>query len=501
MGDAFDLANPELQALDFSGLVPPSPGPSASSFRPPTGQPSPGNQWQSLMPLAAILPAILKGGGHVGAAAFLQGLQQAQQQRRQTSQQDFSNQRALNTENRLASSQEAQEAYQRGQLVNQRQAAQNAFRQRVMAAAGNIETPEAANALLQFLGAEGESLGIPRNQVEAYVMETATPSKLEQRAAQKYIKQLEQTYGQDWAQKVGSASFKVPGLTLPTNPATGAQRGLSVQELLAKSGMGMTGLPVKPAKADVPNTPEEQQIADAITVAEGKAGRKLTPDERLKVRADAMAQVSGARRKPEDGAVSDLQRDILELRKDALQRAAENLPPRQQSMVQSIQKTFDGLPVVKNTQIVSEGASFANSLNPNTTNPADDQALIYAFAKAMDPNSVVREGEYATVQHYAQSWAESFGFNAQRIFSNTTFLTPQARANMKATIMTKFRAAKAQYAAVRNSYVRNISRITQKDDGETYLTDYGAAFPDDPAAPTTGTDSARAKYRARQGAK
>ena len=33
----------------------------------------------------------------------------------------------------------------------------------------------------------------------------------------------------------------------------------------------------------------------------------------------------------------------------------------------------------------------------------DDQALIYTFAKVMDPNSVVRESEYQTVQDYSQS--------------------------------------------------------------------------------------------------
>lgn len=36
----------------------------------------------------------------------------------------------------------------------------------------------------------------------------------------------------------------------------------------------------------------------------------------------------------------------------------------------------------------------------------DDQALIYTFAKVMDPNSVVRESEYDTVQRFSQSLAQ-----------------------------------------------------------------------------------------------
>ena len=85
------------------------------------------------------------------------------------------------------------------------------------------------------------------------------------------------------------------------------------------------------------------------------------------------------------------------------------LPPRVQTRVDAKARGFDALPIVKTTQKMAEAVAFADSLNANTTNPADDQALIYAFAKAMDPDSVVREGEYATVQKYAQSWAECSG--------------------------------------------------------------------------------------------
>jgi hypothetical protein len=101
----------------------------------------------------------------------------------------------------------------------------------------------------------------------------------------------------------------------------------------------------------------------------------------------------------------------------------------------------------------------------------------------MDPESVVREGEYATVQKYAQSWAESFGFSAQRIFSNTPFLTAAARANMKATILSRFKAAQGQYNNVRQSYASQINRLTGAQDGDDYLTDYGGAFPDEQGRP------------------
>jgi hypothetical protein len=166
------------------------------------------------------------------------------------------------------------------------------------------------------------------------------------------------------------------------------------------------------------------------------------------------------------------------------------LDTKTKTRVDQTRSRFDNLPVVKNIQIQAEALSFAESMNPKTTNPADDQALIYAFAKAMDPNSVVREGEYATVQKYAQSWAESFGFNAARIFSNTTFLTPEARANMKRSIRGKYEAAKTQYDNVRHSFVDQLNKITGQGDGEEWLSDYAAGFPQ---GSTSGATPAAAK--------
>jgi hypothetical protein len=109
----------------------------------------------------------------------------------------------------------------------------------------------------------------------------------------------------------------------------------------------------------------------------------------------------------------------------------------------------------------------------------------------MDPDSVVREGEYATVQKYSQSWAERFGFDVKRIFSNTAFLTPQARKNMKATLMTKFSVERKAYDNLRNEYGRKIERITQKPGGVDELTDFGAAFPSE--QPATNSTPGRPK--------
>jgi hypothetical protein len=149
-------------------------------------------------------------------------------------------------------------------------------------------------------------------------------------------------------------------------------------------------------------------------------------------------------------------------------------PNQVNSTVNQIAGAFDNEPIVKNYNVLAEGKAFADSISNNTQNPADQQGLIYAFAKAMDPASVVREGEYATVQKYAQSWAQTFGFNAARIFSNSPFLSAQAIANMKSTINSKFQAAKKNYDNVYSEYQRQIQGAYTGQPRQ--ITDYSKAF-------------------------
>lgn len=148
---------------------------------------------------------------------------------------------------------------------------------------------------------------------------------------------------------------------------------------------------------------------------------------------------------------------------------------RRQSAVDRIRGAYNAHPAVKKFQTVAAGVEFAKGLDPNTKNSADDIGLLYAFAKAMDPDSVVREGEYATVQKYGQSWAEKFGFDVRRIFSNTAFLTPQARLNMKTTIEAKAKPEYQLYRHTLDDFRKDMDRILPGG-GALYIPDYGEAF-------------------------
>ena len=163
------------------------------------------------------------------------------------------------------------------------------------------------------------------------------------------------------------------------------------------------------------------------------------------------------------------------------------------SAIDRVRDDFKGDPIVKRYNVVNDALQFIKSLNPNTTNPADDQGLIYAFAKAMDPDSVVREGEYATVQRYAQTWLDNFKFNAVRVLANREFLTPEARRNMIATITAKGAPVQAQYQNLYKEY----TRIMQGRGGsEKDLPNYGAAFtaPQIPPPPKSVTQAQVQEY-------
>lgn len=141
---------------------------------------------------------------------------------------------------------------------------------------------------------------------------------------------------------------------------------------------------------------------------------------------------------------------------------------------------FKSEPLVQNYATIQEGRNFAKSLSDTTKNPADDQALIYSLAKALDPGSVVREGEYATAQKYAQSWVKAYGKGVEQALAGTGFLSQSARKNIKSTIESKFSASQQSYDNLKKQYVSGVNNLTGRADGDKFLVDYSIADTKDP---------------------
>lgn len=143
-----------------------------------------------------------------------------------------------------------------------------------------------------------------------------------------------------------------------------------------------------------------------------------------------------------------------------------------QTAVRAQVSAFKTEPIIQNFATIQEGRNFAQSLNTQTTNPADDQALIYSLAKALDPGSVVREGEYATAQKYAQSWVNAYGKGVTQALMGTGFLSEAARKNIKSTIEQKYKSSKMSYDNLYKQYANGINSLTGRNDGEKFIKDY-----------------------------
>lgn len=228
------------------------------------------------------------------------------------------------------------------------------------------------------------------------------------------------------------------------------------------------GLEDQLAGIDTALKAREIKKSDALKlIAEVK---NLFPEEKLPPSA---LEYQYAQKQGFEGSYEDYQNADANRKARAL--STEGLDTVTAGRVDRIVNQFDGEAIVKKYNVVQEAANFVAELQKTKTS-SNDQALISAFAKALDPESVVRESEYATVQKYAQSWAEQFGFKAERIFSNSPFLTETARKQMIATINSKYGVINSQYKNLTKNYTRRINNITGRSSGEDYLTNYSGAF-------------------------
>lgn len=188
----------------------------------------------------------------------------------------------------------------------------------------------------------------------------------------------------------------------------------------------------------------------------------------------SVAEYEYAKKNGYTGTFSQYQNEDANRKAKVAGAGAGFTPSQVSTTINSIASSFDNEPIVKNFNILNEGYQYAQSMPNTTKNPSDDQALIYAFAKAMDPNSVVREGEYATVQKYSQSLLNSYGKSVSQAIAGTGFLTPDARANIKKTIEDRYKVSKTNYDALYKQYQKRIEDA-RAGKGNT-LTDYSTAY-------------------------
>ena len=183
------------------------------------------------------------------------------------------------------------------------------------------------------------------------------------------------------------------------------------------------------------------------------------------------------------GTFLQYQKEVANLKNSGNSSLLNGLTANQiNSTVNQIAQNFDNEPVVKQYNTIAETVAAVKNAG---TAPTDDIQRIYAFAKVMDPNSAVREGEYKTVQEYSTSLLQRVGLNANRVFNNDGFLTDEARTFINTTLQNRLNSSYINYQNVYNQYQQRVQQA--KAGGGNSITDYSQAFNPTTPPPPSGT--------------
>lgn len=257
----------------------------------------------------------------------------------------------------------------------------------------------------------------------------------------------------------GIKSYNVDGTLVNVDPVTGettvGYQGSPKDEILSVTEAKSLGVPY--------GTTRSQAYGTAFADTTGK--ELLTPTE-----AEKLGVPYGTTREQAYGKLVNAQPS---------DQLYSGLSSTTSTAVRSLVGKYGSEPTVQNFATIQDGYNFAQSIDTKTTNPADDQALIYSLAKALDPGSVVREGEYATAQKYAQSWVNAYGKGIEQALLGTGFLSQAARNNIKKTIAQKYESSKKSYENVNKQYTSKINSLTGRNDADSFLVDYMTPTPQD----------------------
>ncbi len=132
--------------------------------------------------------------------------------------------------------------------------------------------------------------------------------------------------------------------------------------------------------------------------------------------------------------------------------------------------------VVKKYNNIIAASNLIAGIDPKSQNPAEHQAIVYNFAKALDPDSVVREGEYNTVKKYSQSLLNKYKGEFKQAIKGTGFLSEQAIKDIQKAAENRLNAYKPQYDNLKSEYSRKIDDMAGKPVADRVLIEYESGY-------------------------
>ena len=173
---------------------------------------------------------------------------------------------------------------------------------------------------------------------------------------------------------------------LPALTTLGGYLGGGYQGGAAGAEAGMKGL-------DVYNQGVRQQKKDEMEAAElyGKYGIKKG-DGQYAIDPNSPAQLA----KAEEKAMKQLQKTQMELN---IAESYKKEPAKKFEAETELRKERNQLPTTKDTQTIASAYGKLNSVASKAPSAAGDMSLVFSFMRIQDPNSTVREGEFATAEN------------------------------------------------------------------------------------------------------
>lgn len=187
------------------------------------------------------------------------------------------------------------------------------------------------------------------------------------------------------------------------------------------------------------------------------------------------------------------------------------------SLITRVADKFGTEQIVKNFNIVQNSAiqakKISDRLGDGNSLGADDLRLVFLFAKAQDPDSVVRETEYDNAQKMISTLPASIRQKVSTVFSvdektgkgvysnqAAGFLTPEGRKEIVNALIEQYQGNKVSYDNLKKQYVQRINSFAGADIGNDLLIGYEEGFDPGTAGYTQPTQSANDPYAQRYGA-
>lgn len=162
------------------------------------------------------------------------------------------------------------------------------------------------------------------------------------------------------------------------------------------------------------------------------------------------------------------------------------------SLITRVADKFGTEQIVKNFNIVQNSAIQAKGildrLGKSAGTGADDLRLVFLFAKAQDPDSVVRETEYDNAQRMISTLPEGVKQQVSRVINISGdgkgimptqakgFLTPEARQEVVNALIEQYKGNKVSYDNLKKQYTQRINSFAGADIGDELLIGYEEAF-------------------------